>query len=335
MINIAILGYGYWGPNLVRNFNKFSDCNISYIVDTNINKLNEAKKFYPNLQCVPNPLIAIKDKTVDAVVIALPVSQHYKYAKLALENNKYILMEKPATDSYKKLKKLTDIAKKRKLQLMVDYTFLYTPAVQKIKELLDNGVIGDILFVEAQRLNLGIFRNDVDVVWDLAVHDISIIQYILNKIPKTVSVKGLSYIDSKKTDLAYITLKYDKKQVGHISSSWLFPFKNKRMVIGGSKKTIVYDDIEPTEKIKVYDKGYNIHFSENDREKILVDYRVGDIFVPKLSQEEALYKVCSEFLTSVKSKKQSLTGTDFALKISKILDACSKSIAYKGKEIKL
>jgi len=335
MINIAILGYGYWGPNLVRNFHKFSNCNISYIVDKDINKLNEAKKIYPHLKGILNPLIAIKDKTIDAIVIALPVNQHFKYAKLALENNKHVLIEKPATDSYRELKELTDIAKKRKLQLMVDYTFLYTPAVQKIKELLDNNTIGDILFIEAQRLNLGIFRNDVNVIWDLAVHDVSVIQYLLNKIPKSLSVKGISYINSKKMDLAYVTLKYNEKQMVHISSSWLFPFKNKRMVIGGSKKTIVYDDIEPTEKIKVYDKGYNIHFSDNAREKILVDYRMGDIYVPKLSQEEALYKVCNEFLNSIKNNKQSLTDSSFALKISKILDACNKSIAYKGKEIKL
>ena len=334
-INVAILGYGYWGPNLVRNFNRFSNCNISYIVDKDIIKLNEAKKLYPHVNCISNPLIVIKDKTIDAIVIALPVSQHYKYAKIALENNKHILMEKPATDSYKKLKELTSFAKKRKLQLMVDYTFLYTATVQKIKELLDNKTIGDILFIEAQRLNLGIFRNDVNVIWDLAVHDISIIQYILNKFPKSISAKGISYINSRKTDLAYITLNYGKKQVGHISSSWLFPFKNKKMVIGGSKKTIVYDDIEPTEKIKVYDKGYNVHFSNNDREKILIDYRMGDIYVPKLSQEEALYKVCDEFLSSIKNKKQPLTNGNFALKISKILDACNKSIAYKGKEIEL
>ena len=333
-INIAILGYGYWGPNLVRNFNKISNCSISYIVDKDINKLNEAKKLYPYLKCVTNPILAIKDETVDAIVITLPVSQHYKYAKMALENKKHILVEKPATDSYKKLQELVAIAKKQKSIFMVDYTFLYTSAVQKIKELLDNKDIGDILFIEAQRLNLGIFRNDVNVIWDLAVHDISIIQYILNKIPKSVSVKGLSYINSKKMDLSYITLKYDKKQIGHISSSWLFPFKNKRMIIGGSKKTIVYDDIEPTEKIKVYDKGYDVHCS-NNREKILVDYRIGDIYVPKLSQEEALYKVCYEFLNSIKNKRQPLTDGKFALKVSKVLDATNESITYKGKEIKL
>ena len=334
-VNIAILGYGYWGPHLVRNFKKFSNIKISYIVDKDIDKLNKAKTLYPNVKCITNPMVAIKDKTVNAIVIVLPVSQHYKYAKVALENNKHILIEKPATDSYKKLQKLVNIAKKRKLQLMVDYTFLYTAAVQKIKELLDNKEIGDILFIESQRLNLGIFRNDVNVIWDLAVHDISIFQYLLNKIPKSLSVKGLHYIDSKKMDLSYITLKYDKKQIGHISSSWLFPFKNKRMIIGGSKKTVVYDDIEPTEKIKVYDKGYNVCFSNNDREKILVDYRIGDIYVPKLSQEEALYKVCKEFLISIKNKKQPITSGDFALRINEILNACDKSIVCKGKEIKL
>ncbi len=330
--NIAILGYGYWGPNLVRNFNKFSNCNISYIVDKDINKLNNAKKLYPHTKCIADAMVAIEDKTVDAIIIVLPVIQHYKYAKLALENNKHVLIEKPATDSYKKLQELAKIAKKRKLSLMVDYTFLYTSAVQKIKELIDKNIIGDILFFETQRLNLGIFRNDVNVIWDLAVHDISIMQYVLNKMPKSVSVKGMSYINSKIMDLSYITLKYNKKQIGHISSSWLFPFKNKRMVIGGSKKTIVYDDIEPTEKIKVYDKGYDVHFSA-DREKILVDYRIGDIYVPKLSQEEALYKVCDEFLKSIRSGNVSLTDGKFALKISKVLDACNESIKSDGKEI--
>ena len=334
-INVAILGYGYWGPNLVRNFNKFPDCNISYISDKDINKLNEAKKLYPHVNCISNPLVAIKDKTVNAIVIALPVSQHYKYAKLSLENNKHILIEKPATDSYKKLQELVNIAKKRNLKLMVDYTFLYTSAVQKIKELLDNKTIGDILFIEAQRLNLGIFRNDVNVIWDLAVHDISVIQYLLNKPPKSLCVKGTSYINSKKIDLSYINLKYGKKQIVHISSSWLFPFKNKKMIIGGSKKTIVYDDIEPIEKIKVYDKGYNVHFSNNDREKILIYYRMGDIYVPKLLQEEALHRVCTEFLNSIKNNIKPLANGMFALKISKILDTCNKSIAYKGKEIKL
>ena len=334
-INIAILGYGYWGPNLVRNFSKFSNCNISYIVDKDVNKLKEAKKFYPNLKCIVNPLTAIKDKSVDAIVIALPVSQHYKYMKLALKNNKNVLVEKPATDSYKKLRESVEIAKKQKLILMVDYTFLYTPAVKKIKELLSKDEIGDILFIEAQRLNLGIFRNDVNVIWDLAVHDISVIQYILNKMPKYISVRGMCYINSKIMDLSYITLKYNKKQISHISSSWLFPFKNKRMVIGGNKKTIVYDDIEPTEKIKVYDKGYNIRFSNKDREKILIDYRVGDIYIPKLSQEEALYNVCKEFLDAIKNKKCPLTDGNFALKINKILDTCDKAINLRGKEIKL
>lgn len=332
-INVAILGYGYWGPNLVRNFSKFSDCNISYIVDKDIKKLNEAKKLYPYSKCVSDPIVAIKDKTVNAVVIALPVIQHYKYAKFALENNKHLLIEKPATDSYKKLQELVKTAQKRKLSLMADYTFLYTDAVQKIKEFVDSNIIGDILFFEAQRLNLGIFRNDVNVIWDLAVHDISIMQYILNKKPKYVSVKSMNYINSKITDLAYITLKYNKEQMGHISSSWLFPFKSKRMVIGGSKKTIVYDDIEPTEKIKVYDKGYNVHFS-TEREKILVDYRIGDIYVPKLSQEEALYKVCNEFLNSI-NNKQSLTDGKFALEISKVLEACNKSIKFNGRETPL
>lgn len=328
MINIAILGYGYWGPNLVRNFNKLSNCNISYIVDKDINKLNEAKKLYPNLRCVSNPLTAIKDKTVNAVVIALPVSQHYKYAKLVLENNKHLLIEKPATNSYKKLTELANIAKKRKLQLMVDYTFLYTAAIQKIKKFIDTDFIGNILFINAQRYN-NIYRKDVNIIGDLAIHDISIFQYLLQKVPNSLMVKGFVNINKNIKDTVYINLKYDKT-FADISSSWLFPFKSKKMIICGSKKTIVYDDIEPVNKIKIYDSVYSIL----KRSKIL-DYNKEKIFIPKLNKQEALYSMCNDFLSSIKKKYIPVSNIDFALKINKILEACNKSITYNGKEIKL
>lgn len=332
-VNVAIFGYGHWGPNLVRNFNKFSNCNVCYVADKNVNKLKKAKKLYPNIKCITDPAVAIKDKSIDAIVIALPVSQHYKYAKLALENNKHLLIEKPATDSKTKLQKLIKISKKKSLFFMVDYTFLYTPAVQKIKELIDSDTIGDILFINAQRMNLGIFRKDVNVIWDLAVHDISIIQYLLNKEPKSIKVNGMSYINSKIIDLAYITLKYSKKQIVHISSSWLYPFKNKKMVIGGSKKTIIYDDVEPIKKIKVYNKGYNVCSYNN------IEYKTDDInniCIPKLSQQEALYMVCKKFLDSIRYNKSTISADEnFALKVSSVLDACNKSITNNGKEIKL
>lgn len=329
-LNIAILGYGYWGPNLVRNFVKFRNCEILYIVDKDKHKLNQAQKLYPNIKCISNPYLAIKDKNINAVIIALPVSQHYKYAKLALENNKHVLIEKPATDSKNKLQELIKISKNKNLSFMIDYTFLYTPAVIKIKELVDNGSIGDILFINAQRLNLGLFRKDVNVIWDLAVHDISMIQYILNKMPKSIYVSGTSCINSKIMDLAYITLNYGTKQIVNISSSWLFPFKNKKMIIGGSKKTIVYDDVEPVNKLKIYDKGYDI-FSNN------IEYNknnIKNVYIPKLSKEEPLYKICKEFLNSIIYKQKTLTDGSFAIKISTILDACDKSINNK-KEIKL
>lgn len=326
-INIAILGYGYWGPNLVRNFTKFKNCNILYIVDKNEHKLKKAQKLYPNIKCISNPLEAIKDNNVNAVIIALPVNQHYKYAKFALENNKHLLIEKPATDSKEKLQKLVNIAKKKKLTFMVDYTFLYTPAVKKIKKFIDDKFIGNILFVEAQRLNLGIFRNDVNVIWDLAVHDVSVIQYLLNKMPKYVSARGVSYLNSKTIDLSYIMLEYGKKQIGHVSSSWLFPFKNKKLIIAGSKKTIIYDDVEPINKIKIYDKGYDVSSS--------IEYKIDNfknVYIPKLSKEEALYNLCKEFLSSIIDKKNPLTNGQFALQISSILGACDKYIKNNKKQ---
>ena len=302
MINIAILGYGYWGCNLVRNLYKFSNCKISYIVDKDINKLKEANKLYPDLKCVLNPINAIKDKTVNAVVIALPASQHYKYAKLVLQNNKHLLIEKPATNSYKKLKELVNVAKKRKLQLMVDYTFLYTPAVRKIKELFDNNVIGDILFIESQRLNLRTFRKDVNVIWDLAVHDISIIQYLLEKKPRKVFVQCGAFFNSKIIDLAHITLEYRKNQVANIYSAWKNPVKKRNLVVYGTKKCIMYDSLKLNEKVKIYNLNNN------------------NFFIPKLSQQEPLYKMCNEFLSCISNSKKALTNGDFALNVSAILD---------------
>lgn len=334
-INIAILGFGYWGPNLARNFSKFNECNISYIFDKDQKKLDLAHSLYPKSTCCKDIRVILQDQNINAVVIALPVSQHYNYAKLILQSNKHLLIEKPCTDSETKRCELIDIAKKRKLLMMIDYTFLYTNAVQKIKELIDNKEIGDILFFDALRTNIGLIRNDINVMLDLAVHDISIIQYLFPKMPKSVIATGMSYINNKIEDMVYMTLKYNNKQIAHTSSSWLFPFKNKRLVIGGTKKTIVYDDMEPIEKIKVYDKGYNISYIHDGRKKIFVDYRMGDIFVPKLLQEEALFNVCKDFISSIVNKTIPLANTSFALKVSSILSACSKSLLNNGKEIKI
>lgn len=308
-LNIAVLGYGYWGQNLVKNFVKFKNCNVFYLADKDETKLKKARKLYPNIRCVQNPLIAIKDKNINAIVIALPVNQHYKYAKLALENNKHLLIEKPATNSKEKLQKLVNIAKEKKLIFMVDYTFLYTPAVKKIKELINKNFIGDILFFEAQRLNLDTFRNDVNVIWDLAVHDVSIIQYLLQKTPKKVSVKGGAFLNSKIIDLVHITLEYGKKQVANIYSAWKNPVKTRNLVIGGTKKYIIYDSLQLNEQIKIYDS--------NNNKKILI---------PKLLQQEPLYKMCEEFLNCILNNQKPLTNGDFALNISRILDKCNKVV---------
>lgn len=332
-INIAILGFGYWGPNLARNFAKFTECHISYIFDKDQKKLDLAHAMYPKSVCCKDIGVVLKNPDVDAVVIALPVSQHYSYAKLVLENNKHLLIEKPCTNSELKLRELSDIAKKKKLSMMIDYTFLYTDAVMKIKELIDNKQIGDVLFFDALRTNIWLIRNDVNVMLDLAVHDVSIMQYLLPKMPRSVVATGTSCINNKIEDMVYMTLKYNSRQTAHITSSWLFPFKNKRLVIVGTEKTVVYDDIEPTEKIKIYDNGYNIFYMHAEREKMLVDYRMGDIFVPKLSQGEALFNVCKDFISSIINNTVPLANTSFALKVSSILSACSKSLLSRGKEV--
>jgi predicted dehydrogenase len=327
-INIAVIGFGYWGPNLVRNLSKISDCSVSYIVDSDKEKLIRARKLYPDTQCTKNIDEVLKNKSINACVISLPVSCHYKYAKLVLENNKHLLIEKPATNSLKKLNNLVSIAKSRNLSLMVDYTFLYTGAVKKIKEIIDSGYIGEILFVNAQRYN-SIYRKDVNIIRDLAVHDISIFQYLLQDMPKSVNVQGFSSITENIEDFTDITLKYSKT-VSHISASWLFPFKTKKMVICGSKKTIVYDDMESINKVKVYNSVYDIL-----KKTKTLNYDNEKVLIPKLNKQEALYNMCKDFISSVKNKTVPLSNINFALQISAILDACSKSILRNGKEIKL
>ncbi len=329
-INVAVIGFGYWGPNLTRNLFKVPGCRVSHIVDTDKERLCYARKLYPNTICTENIDAVLKNDTVNACVVSLPVSCHYKYAKLILESDKHLLLEKPATNSRKKLQELINIAKKRNLSLMVDFTFLYTGAVKKIKELSDKGFMGDILFFDSQRYNT-IYRNDVNIIGDLAVHDISIIQYIFQKMPKSLTVRGFSSINKNIEDMTYITLKYDKV-LCHISCSWLFPFKRKQMIIGGTKKTILYDDMEPINKIKVYDSVYNI--LSNKKTKVL-NFDNEKVFIPKLNGQEALYNMCKDFVSSIINKTVPISNTEFAIKVNEILDACSKSISCNGKEIKL
>lgn len=334
MINIGIVGYGYWGRNLVRNFNALSFCNVKYVCETEIKNSDSCQKSYEKIIVVDNYHVLLGDKSIDAIVIATPVDSHFPLAKEALLNNKHVLVEKPLTSSHEEALELVSLSKKQNKILMVDHTFLYTGAVMKIKELIDNNKIGDIQYLDSTRINLGLFQHDVNVLWDLAPHDISICKYLIKKKLISVQAVGVSHTNNNIENIAYLTLNYEGNFMAHFNCSWVSPVKIRQMLIGGTKKMVVYNDMEPTEKVKVYDSGYT-YTSKEEINKVLVDYRMGDINVPKLKINEALSLMAEDFINSIQNNTTPISSAKLGLDVVKVLDAAEKSIKKNGEEIKV
>ncbi|MDA9715307.1 Gfo/Idh/MocA family oxidoreductase [Bacteroidota bacterium] len=334
MIKIGIVGYGYWGKNLVRNFYYLEGCHIEYVCEKNKNNANKCSSTYQNINVVNDVETLLNDQNVDAIVIATPVDTHYQLAKDALLHSKHVLVEKPLTSSYKEAKELVEIALEKNKILMVDHTFLYTGAVIKLKELVNDNKLGDIQYVDSTRINLGLFQHDVNVLWDLAPHDISISNYLLAKKPISVQASGVSHTKNEIENIAYLTLKYENNIIAHFNCSWVSPVKIRQMLIGGTEKMVVFNDMEPTEKIKIYDSGYQY---ENDEERndILVDYRTGDINVPKIKMTEALSFMAADFINSIENNTTPISNAQLGLDVVEILDAAEKSIKNNGREISL
>jgi predicted dehydrogenase len=333
-LKIGIIGFGYWGPNLVRNFMATKRCKIVAIADLQTDRLEKFKASYPGIETYNDADLVIKDKNIDAIIIATPVFSHYKLAKTALENDKHILIEKPMASSTQEAETLIELASKKKKSLMVDHTFLYTGAVRKIKELVDNETIGKIKYIDSTRINLGLFQPDINVLWDLAPHDISILNYIYKKRPIAVHATGICHTGNGIENVAYLTLKYEEDMIAHFNCSWTSPVKIRKFLIGGDKKMIVYDDMEPTEKVKLYDTGYD-HKSEEDKRRVLVDYRTGDIYVPKLSTTEALVGVANDFIDSIIKQTTPVSDANLGLTVVKVLEAAQKSIKQQGNDIQI
>jgi predicted dehydrogenase len=331
-LNIAVIGYGYWGPNLARNF--FSaGANVMYIVDKNKERLAMAKRAYPMVDITTDIEHALHDTNVDAIAIALPVSFHYQIARMSLLADKHVLVEKPMTESRKSAEELIELALRKNKVIMCDHTFLYTGAVKKIYDLVSQNALGTLQYFDSIRVNLGLFQNDVNVIWDLAPHDISILSYITNEQPVSVLATGLSHTKNSIENIAYLSLFYQSNFIAHINISWVSPVKVRRTMIGGKTKTIVYDDVEPTEKIKIYDSGYTV--SDNDDNLFMVDYRVGDIYIPKLDTTEALKNMVSSFCNAITKSIKPESDYSLALKVVTLLEAAEKSLKDKGKEYKL
>lgn len=331
-MNIAIIGYGYWGPNLVRNFSLVNNCKVKMVSDFRQDRLVIVSKTYPGIKVSTDPDDILLSKEIDAVVIATPVFTHFSLAKKALENGKHVLLEKPMTSTIKEAEELMNLAKQKGLLLMVDHTFLYTGAVMKMKQLINEKTIGEIQYFDSSRINLGLFQIDVNVLWDLAPHDISILLHLINKIPYSVNATGISHTKNGIENVAYLTINYSENFIAHFSCSWTSPVKLRTMLIGGDKKMMVFNDLEPSEKIRIYDTGYN-YKTDEEKNRLMVDYRTGDVYIPKLESKEALFGMASDFINSIINKTEPLSNSKLGLDVIQILEASQQSIKNKGKEI--
>jgi predicted dehydrogenase len=334
-IRTAVIGYGYWGPNLVRNFVNSGSARVVAVSDLDLAKLAASKRLHSEIETTSDFRDVLKNPNIDAVAIATPVHTHYELALSALKAGKHVLVEKPLTPKSDQASRLVEEAARRDLVLMVDHTFLYTPAVQKIRELLQNGTLGEPYYYDSIRSSLGLFQNDCNVIWDLAVHDLSIIMYILNETPITVSATGSSHVAGAPENMAHVTLFFESSCVAHVSVNWLSPIKVRQTFIGGSRKMIVYDDVEPTEKVKVYDKGITLAGSPEKTHQLRIGYRAGDMWAPHIAQKEALQTEVQHFVDCIRNGKVPISGGSSGLKVVQILEAASRSIKEQGKPIRL
>ena len=335
MIKIGIVGMGYWGPNLHRNFDSSKDFLVKYICDRDLKLLKKISVSNKFTSKVNNYKKIINDSDIQAVVIATPVSTHYSLAKECLEAGKHVFVEKPLADSSKKCQNLINIAKTNSLTIFVDHTFLYTSAVNKMKEIASKKDFGNLLYYDSTRINLGLIQNDINVMWDLAVHDLAILNFIENRKPKIVSAVGHKHFKSKPVTSAYLTVKYDNNFVAHINVNWLSPVKIRQTILGGSKKMILYNDLEPSDKIKVFNKGVDVIKNENSPSN-LVEYKVGDTFLPNLKNREALKTAVLEFKKMIHNKKYKSRSTgQNGMDVVKLLEAADKSMINNGRPIKV
>ena len=329
MKDIGIIGFGYWGPNIVRNFSNHSECEVRYICDLGKKARDRARASYPNIDVIDDPNIIFSDNDIDIVAIVTPVSTHYPLAKMALKAGKHIFLEKPMVGTLTQADDLIRIAKEKNVVGVVDHTFLFTGAVMKIKEIIDSGEIGDIIYFDSVRVNLGLFQNDVDVIWDLSPHDLSILFHITNIRPIAVTANGVDHLNNGLVDVAYLTLHYESDMIANFHVNWLSPVKVRRLLIGGTKKMIVYDDMEPSEKIKIYDKGINVTEPEKIHQ-LLIKYRVGDMLAPNISPTEALRLEVNDFINQINSNsKNSNNNLSHGRNIVEILEASNRSLKDK------
>jgi len=327
-VNFGVIGYGYWGPNIVRNLANVEGSQIIAIAEISPGARARARKAYPNVRVTADTSEVIRSTEIDAIAVVSPVWTHYELAKAALENGKHVFVEKPFTSNTAQAEELINLAQQKNLKIMVDHTFLFTGAVRKISQLLEEGSLGKLYYYDSTRVNLGLFQHDINVLWDLAPHDLSIMDHLLKGRPEAVVATGQAHLNGHE-DVAYMTVYFPEKVIAHINVNWLSPVKVRTTLIGGEKRMLVWNDLEADEKIKIYDKGVEMTSREGVYDP-LVSYRTGDMWAPQVEQGEALRQEMTYFVECIKSGKEPFNNGCAGLRVVKMLEAASESLSKRG-----
>jgi len=335
MPGVGVIGYGYWGPNLVRNFMSDTAWRVVSVCDRSESRLAEVGRLYPTITTTRNPEDLFRNPSIDAIAIATPVATHFELAMAALRAGKHVLVEKPIASTSAEASQMIEKAAQRKLVLLVDHTFVFTGAVRKIRDVIGDQSFGELQYYDSTRVNLGLFQHDVNVMWDLAVHDLSIMDFVIGVNPVAVSATGLSHVRGQPANVAFMTLFFDRDIIAHINVSWLSPVKIRRTLVGGSKRMIVYDDLETSEKVKIYDKGITVTETPDDLRKLLISYRTGDLWSPKVNETEALKLEVAHFRNCIDGSEKPITPGERGLAIVRMLEAADKSMQKRGEPIEL
>jgi predicted dehydrogenase len=333
MVKFGVVGYGYWGPNVVRNLDRLESADVVAVCDKSPASRKKVAKAYPDVLVTEDSAELMSSPDIDAIAVVTPVWTHYELAKAALLNGKHVFVEKPFTSNAAQAQELIELAAQRNLKIMVDHTFLFTGAVTKIKQLLDDGSLGKLYYYDSTRVNLGLFQHDVNVVWDLAPHDLSIIDHLIEQTPEAISATGQTHLNGHE-DVAYITVYFPDKVIAHINVNWLSPVKVRTTLIGGEKKMLVWNDLEADEKIKIYDKGVKVTSREGLYD-LLVHYRSGDMWAPQIEQVEALTRELSYFVDCIANDKTPVNDGEAGLRVVRMLEAANESIRQRGAVVRL
>jgi predicted dehydrogenase len=333
ILRVGVIGYGYWGPNIVRNVTSLEKCQLVAVCDQNPAALKRASRLYPGVQMTSNAADVLTSPDIDVIAVVTPVWTHFELAKTALENGKHVFVEKPFTSTSAQAEQLIELAATKNLQIMVDHTFLFSGAVRKIRELVDNKTLGSLYYFDSTRVNLGLFQHDVSVVWDLAPHDLSIMDFILREKAEAVVATGAKHVNDL-ADMAFITVYFPGNLIAHVNVNWLSPVKVRMTLIGGKEKMLVWNDLEPDEKIKVYDKGVDINNGQGVYD-LLVSYRSGDVWAPKVEQTEALKLELGYFIDCILKNESPVNDGAAGLRVVRLLEAAEQSLNSRGRAITL